>query len=299
MEKSNMLAIDKLCDAIKSKKNPTAVGLDTDISFLPKAMQEKCVDVEKAVPYIVKFNVDMIDALAPIVPAVKVQVAYYELLGPTGMLAFSETLKYAKKAGLITIADVKRNDIGSTAAAYSKAYLPNGAPFEADFITVNPYLGGDGIMPFVDDCKKYGKGLFVLCKTSNPGSGELQDKEYTSGGTLYQESAKLITKWGSELIGKNGYSSVAAVVGATHPAQAEQIRANHKGLFFLIPGYGAQGGSAKDIAGCFDKNGLGGIVNNSRGILTAHTKYEGMHYTDAAIKAATVMRDDLQTAIQL
>jgi len=294
-----MNAIDKLCNAIKKTKNPTAVGLDTDISFLPKDMQAKCTSPEAAAEQIIKFNFDLIDALCDIIPAVKVQVAYYELLGVAGMDAFAKTLKYANQKGLITIADVKRNDIGSTAAAYSKAYLPTGAPFESDFITVNPYLGGDGIMPFVEDCQKYGKGLFVLCKTSNPGSGELQDKEYKTGGTLYEESAKLITKWGETVVGESGYSAVAAVVGATHKEQAENIRKNHKGLFFLIPGYGAQGGSAQNIAGCFDENGLGGIVNNSRGILTAHTKYPTLTYAEAAKTAVIAMRDDLQTVVKL
>ena len=297
--KENMQAIDRLYNAIKTKNNPTAVGLDTSPEFLPEQMQAKIASFADAAGLITEFNVNLIDRLSPIIPAVKVQVAYYEMLGIEGMLAFRETLRYAKSKGLITIADVKRNDIGSTAGAYSKAYLPDGAAFEADFITVNPYLGVDGITPFLQDCAKYGKGIFVLCKTSNPASGELQDKKLCGGTTtLYQRVAKLISTWGKELTGSCGYSSVGAVVGATHPEQAAQIRKTHPGLFFLIPGYGAQGGGAKDIACCFDKNGMGGIVNNSRGILTAYKKYPKLNYADAAFEAALAMQKDLSTVKQ-
>ena len=214
---------------------------------------------------------------------------------------------YARENGLIAIADIKRNDIGSTAAAYSRAYigateLAGGVkvtPFESDFVTVNGYLGSDGVKPFVADCEKNDKGIFVLVKTSNPASGELQDKALGDKETLYDAMADLVDDWGKNLIGKYGYSSVGAVVGATHKEQAARIRAAHPHLFFLIPGYGAQGGKAEDLAVCF-KDGIGGIVNSSRGILCAYKKeqYAGLNYKDAALKAAIDMQKDLTRYIK-
>ena len=291
------MIIDKLIDAIAAKGgNPSVIGLDTCVDYLPEDVQAKCTNLSESAKYIRDFNFALIDTLAPVIPAVKVQVAYYEQYGVEGMAAFRDTLAYAKEKGIYTIADCKRNDIGSTAAAYARAYLEKGAPFEADFVTVNGYLGTDGVKPFVDLCAKNDKGIFVLVKTSNPASGELQDKKYENGKTLYDSMADLVDVWGSSLIGKYGYSSVGAVVGATHRAQAEDVRVKHPHLFFLIPGYGAQGGKAEMLRCCFDENGLGGIVNNSRGILCAWQKRGGTYY-DAARAACLDMQADLMSVL--
>lgn len=290
------MVIDRLIDAIAAKdNNPSVIGLDTCVAYLPEETQSKCTDLYESGKRITEFNFALIDTLKDVIPAVKVQVAYYEQYGVEGMAAFRDTLAYAKQAGLMTIADVKRNDIGSTAAAYAQGYLVKGAPFESDFITVNGYLGTDGVKPFADKCKENDKGIFVLVKTSNPTSGELQDRKYEDGRTLYDSMADLVDGWGSDLIGKYGYSSVGAVVGATHREQAEIIRAGHPHLFFLIPGYGAQGGKAEDLAVCF-RDGIGGIVNSSRGILCAYRKdkYAGLDYRQAALRAAIDMKEDIK-----
>ena len=295
------MIIDQLIDKIQLTNNPSVIGLDTCIDYLPQEMQEVCTTLEEAGKQITKFNFDLIDTLKDVVPAVKVQVAYYEMYGVEGMKAFRDTIAYARSNGLIVIADVKRNDIGSTAAAYSKGYigkckLVGGevTPYESDFITVNGDLGSDGLLPFVEDCKKYDKGLFALVKTSNPTSGELQDKIMDNGKTLYDNMATLVDGWGAELGGKYGYSSIGGVVGATHKEQAQAIRKAHPNMFFLIPGYGAQGGKAEDLAVCFE-NKMGGIVNSSRGILCAYRKpqYAGMDYKQAALAAAIDMKKDI------
>ena len=300
------MIIDKLIDAIKRTDNPSVVGLDTCLDYLPQDMLAKVESLDDAAEQIFEFNKNIIDNIFDIVPAVKVQVAYYEMYGYQGMKAFKQTIDYAKSKGMIVIADVKRNDIGSTAGCYSKAYLSGVevagkkiTAFDSDYITVNGYLGSDGILPFVKDCKENDKGLFILVKTSNPTSGELQDKKFENGNTLYEEMGDLVEKWGSELIGKYGYSSIGAVVGATHREQAEIIRKRNPHTFFLIPGYGAQGGKAEDLAVCF-VNGIGGIVNSSRGILCAYKKdkYQGMDYAKAARQASIDMREDLNSAIK-
>lgn len=301
------MIIDRLIDKIKLTDNPSVIGLDTCIDYLPDPMREKCVTLEECAKQISKFNFDLIDVLKDVIPAVKVQVAYYEMYGVAGMQAFADTVKYARENGLFVIADIKRNDIGSTASAYSKGYigktkLADGVevtPYESDFITVNGYLGSDGILPFVADCKQYDKGAFVLVKTSNPTSGELQDKTMDNGKTLYDNMATLVDGWGGELIGKYGYSSIGAVVGATHMEQAKLIRKAHPNTFFLIPGYGAQGGKAEDLAVCFE-GGIGGIVNSSRGILCAYKKdaYRGLDYKAAALKAAIDMQKDISKCIK-
>lgn len=300
------MIIDKLIDAIKRTDNPSVVGLDTCLDYLPQDMLAKVESLDDAAEQIFEFNKNIIDNIFDIVPAVKVQVAYYEMYGYQGMKAFKQTVDYAKSKGMIVIADVKRNDIGSTAGCYSKAYLSGVEvagkkiiAFDSDYITVNGYLGSDGILPFVKDCKENDKGLFILVKTSNPTSGELQDKKFENGNTLYEEMGDLVEKWGSELIGKYGYSNIGAVVGATHREQAEIIRKRNPHTFFLIPGYGAQGGKAEDLAVCF-VNGIGGIVNSSRGILCAYKKdkYQGMDYAKAARQASIDMREDLNSAIK-
>jgi len=295
--------------------NPSAIGLDTCLDYLPYEMTVGIKDVKDAAEAIFEFNKRIIDAVYDIAPAVKVQVAYYEMYGWRGMKAFADTLKYAKKKKMLTIADAKRNDIGSTAAAYSSAYLGQtpigGKPytgFESDFVTLNAYLGIDGIKPFLDDCKKFGKGVFILCKTSNPGSGQLQDLQVCHGDvchgdvvpdtkTIYETMGELVSEWGSELVGKKGYSAVGAVVGATHKAQAETLRKQMPHTFFLVPGYGAQGGKLDDLKVCFDKKGGGAIVNSSRAILCAYKteKYKGLAFDKAARQAAIDMRAEIRS----
>lgn len=297
---------DRLIERIAATGNPTAVGLDTAFDYLPEPMRAPCktlADVGKA---ITEFNLELIERLSPLVPAVKVQVAYYEMYGVEGMKAFEATLAAAKKKGLIVIADAKRNDIGSTAACYAKAYLSGvtaagltETPFDSDYITVNGYLGVDGIQPFTDACAATGKGIFVLAKTSNPSSGQLQNRTFESGETLFEAMGDLIEEWGKPSRGKYGYSSVGAVVGATHPAEAEALRKRLPHTFFLVPGYGAQGGTADGLKVCFDSSGKGAIVNNSRGILCAYTKekYKGMSFAGAAEAAVIDMQADLAKAI--
>ncbi len=294
---------DKLIEAIIAKQNPTAVGLDTSFSYLPDEMRVGVTDFKGVADAIITFNKKLIENIYDIVPAVKVQVAYYEAYGVEGMRAFYETVNYAKGKGLIVISDCKRNDIGSTAAQYAGAYLGetevNGASapaYPSDFLTVNGYLGTDGIAPFVDECKKHDKGIYVLVKTSNPSSGELQNLKLEDGRTVYECMGDMVEKWGEDTVGKYGYSAVGAVVGATHPAEAAILRKRLPHTFFLIPGYGAQGGNAEMLKSCFDQNGLGGIVNNSRGIICAYKKKGGTYY-DAARQACIEMKADLLSVL--
>jgi orotidine-5'-phosphate decarboxylase len=297
------MIIDKLIDEIRKKSNPTAVGLDTCAEYLPDELRVGIKDFKDAGAAIFEFNKNIIDAAAEFIPSVKLQAAYYEMYGGYGMEAYAKTQEYAKKCGLITIADVKRNDIASTAGAYSRAYLSCSdigiSAYDFDFITVNPYLGSDGIDPFLEDCKKRGRGLFILVKTSNKSSSELQNRVLDDGRTVYDLVGDFVGDWGRDFVGKYGYSSVGAVVGATQKEEAEKIRARHKHMFFLIPGYGAQGGSAKDISVSFDKNGLGAVVNNSRGIICAHKKFPELKYYGAAKKAVLMMKDDLAREIEI
>ena len=316
------MVIDLLIDKIRDMKNPSAIGLDTCLDYLPPEMTDGIMSANGAAKAVFEFNKRVIDAVCDIAPAVKVQAAYYEMYGWQGMKTFFETLRYAKSKGLIVIADVKRNDIGSTAAAYSAAYLGQAlinskafTGFDSDFVTLNAYLGIDGIKPFLDDCKKYGKGVFILCKTSNPGSGQLQDLYVCHGDTvmgtagddtkgqqpchhdrtLYETMGGLISEWGKELIGKNGYSAAGAVVGATHREQAQVLRKLMPHTFFLVPGYGAQGGKLDDLKVCFDREGGGAIVNSSRAILCAYKneRYKGLAFDKAARQAAADMKNEL------
>lgn len=298
--------VDKLIDSIIEMQNPTCVGLDTDFSYLPDEMRDGMATFEGVVEQIIEFNMNIIDKVCDIVPAVKVQVAYYEQYGFDGLRAFDCTVNYARGRGMHVIADCKRNDIGSTAKCYSTAYLGttdiNGkklTAFPADMLTVNGYLGTDGIAPFIEDIKKNDKGIFVLVKTSNPSSGELQNLKLESGEYLYERMGKLVSGWGKDSIGKYGYSDVGAVVGATHPEEAANLRKQLKNTFFLIPGYGAQGANAEMLKCCFDDRGLGGIVNNSRGIICAYKKpaYAGMGYAEAARAACIDMQKDLVSTI--
>ncbi len=298
--------IDKLIEKIIEMQNPTCVGLDTSFDYLPDELKNGVSDFEGAAEAICEFNMNIIDKIYDIVPSVKVQIAYYEMYGYAGLQAFEHTVNYARGRGMIVIADCKRNDIGSTAGCYSKAYLGetdvNGKKlraFKADMLTVNGYLGTDGIKPFVDDIKSRDKSIFVLVKTSNPSSGELQNLKLENGKFIYEQMGELVEKWGEETVGKYGYSDVGAVVGATHPEEAARLREQLKHTFFLIPGYGAQGGSAEMLKVCFDKNGLGGVVNSSRGILCAYKNelYDGLNYADAARAACVDMQKDLSSVI--
>ena len=294
---------DKLIDGIIAMQNPTCVGLDTLFDYLPDEMKSGAKTFDDVAERVLEFNKKIIDNVYDIVPSVKVQIAYYEMYGTAGMKAYYETLKYAAAKGLVVIADAKRNDIGSTASCYAKAFLGETQvnentlqAFPSDYVTVNGYLGSDGILPFVEQCEKNDKGIFVLVKTSNPSGAEIQNMVLENGGPMYEYVGGLVEKWGESTIGKYGYSAVGAVVGATHPTEAARLRETMNHTFFLIPGYGAQGGNAEMLKSCFGKNGLGGVVNNSRGILCAYKKNGGTYY-DAARAACVAMQKDLSSVI--
>ena len=294
---------DRLIEKIVEMQNPTCVGLDTLFDYLPDEMRAGATTFEAVAERVFDFNKKIIDTVRDIVPSVKVQIAYYEMYGVAGMKAYEETLKYATEKDLVVIADAKRNDIGSTASCYAKTFLGETAvndkkfrAFPSDYVTVNGYLGTDGIAPFVEECAKNDKGIFVLVKTSNPSSGELQNLVLENGKTVYEYMGGLVEKWGESTIGKYGYSAVGAVVGATHPTEAARLREILPHTFFLIPGYGAQGGNAEMLKSCFGANGLGGVVNNSRGVLCAYKKLGGTYY-EAARAACVAMQKDLSDTI--
>lgn len=297
------MRIDDLIIKIKETKCPVCLGLDTAYEYLPKGFLKSGSGsaFKKAADGILKFNKDIIDATYNLIPSVKIQVAYYEKYGVPGMQTFFDTIEYAKKKGLIVIADIKRNDIGATAGAYANAYIDGVnidgeevIAFDADFITVNAYLGIDGIKPFIDACKKTGKGIFCLVKTSNPSSGEFQDL-IINGKHIYELVGEKVSEWGQDLVGEYGFSSVGAVVGATYPQQAAKLREMMPKSFFLIPGYGAQGASADDIVNSFNADGLGGVINSSRAILLAYKneKYAGLDFDEAAKQAVLDMKKDI------
>ena len=304
-------SIDILIDKIKEKNNPTVMGLDPRYDMIPECIRNKYAEnLSGACDAILEFNRALIDATYDIVPAVKPQIAFYEMFGLEGLRAFNETCKYAKSKGMLVIADIKRGDIGTTAQGYSNAFIgktPIGALeysiYDVDFVTLNPYMGIDSIKPFIDDCRKYQKGMFVLVKTSNKSSGDLQDLKLENGKTIYETVADLVNEWGKDSIGEYGYSDVSAVVGATYPKQIEELRSIMPAGFFLIPGYGAQGGKAEEIALGFDKNGLGGIVNASRSLMCAYKsdrwkdKYTEEQFAEATRAEAIRMRDELNSAI--
>ena len=304
-------AIDELINKIMQMNNPTVIGLDPRYDILPEYIRKKYPQtVEGACKGFLEFNKTLIEATYDIIPAVKPQIAFYEMFGIEGMKVFDETCKYAKSKGMIVIADMKRGDIGTTAQAYSNAAIGrtpigeiNHSIFDVEFVTVNPYLGTDGVKPFIDDCEKYGKGIFVLVKTSNKSSGELQDIKTEDGEELYKKVAKLVNEWGKNLVGEHGYSSISAVVGATYPKQLAELRQMMPHSYFLIPGYGAQGAKAEDIALGFDKKGLGGIINASRSLMCAYKsekwkeKYTEEQYAEATRAEAIRMRDELNEAI--
>lgn len=298
------MIFDVLSDEIRRKRNPSCIGLDTSLRCLPPGFQRRFdIDtMEGAAEAILAYNKELIDALEYIAPAVKVQVAYYEMYGVPGMRAFLNTLRYAKRAGFVVIADAKRNDISSTAEAYAKAFLGSvelgnsSMPvFDADILTVNPYLGTDGIAPFLNENPK--KGIFALVKTSNPSSSELQDLKLEDGRTVYEAVGDLVIRWGQGTAAFNGWNRVGAVVGATYPAQGEALRRRMPNTFFLLPGYGAQGARGADIAAMFDAKGGGAVVNSSRAILCAWEK-EASDFKTAACAAAVKMRDDINASLK-
>ena len=304
--------MDRLIDKIKQTNNPTVMGLDPRYEILPECIKEKYEEnLEGASKAILEFNKALIDATYDIIPAIKPQIAFYEMYGLPGMKAFEETCKYAREKEMFVIADIKRGDIGTTAQAYSNAFLGKTkignieqSIYDVDFVTLNPYMGTDSIRPFIEDCKKYNKGAFVLVKTSNQSSGELQDLKLESREEVYVKVAKLVEKWGNDLIGEYGYSSISAVVGATYPKQLQKLRNIAQHTFFLIPGYGAQGGKAEDIALGFDKDKVGGIVNSSRGLMCAYKsdlwkdKYVEKDFAKATRAEAIRMRNELNTAMK-
>lgn len=307
------MSFDRLIDGIIKTKNPTVAGLDPKLDYVPSYIKEEAYSkygktLEGAANALLSFNKALIDALCDIVPAVKPQAAYYEIYGWQGVKTLCETIAYAKQKGMFVITDGKRNDIGTTMQAYATAHLGTTMvegealeAFGADALTVNGYLGIDGINPLLNICAENDKGIFVLVKTSNPSSGELQDQELESGETVYSAMGRMCEEWGAELRGKNGYSAVGSVVGATYPKQLEELRKALPHTFFLVPGYGAQGGGAKDVAPAFDKDGLGAIINSSRGIMCAYKK-EGCDEKDfaaAARREAIRMRDEIASFISI
>lgn len=312
--------INKLVNEIKKKNAPVVVGLDPTMAMIPEFIQKKAFSMygetlEGAAEAIWEFNKAIVDATYDLIPAVKPQIAMYEAFGVPGILAFKNTVDYCKEKGLVVIGDVKRGDIGSTSAAYAQGHLGKVSVgsksyygFDEDFATVNPYLGTDGIKPFVDVCKEEKKGIFVLVKTSNPSSGEFQDRlisETTEGGKtrpLYEIVGEMVDKWGSECMG-DSYSYVGAVVGATYPEMGKILRKIMPKAYILVPGYGAQGGKASDLAPYFNEDGLGAIVNSSRGIIAAwkndryKEKYSPENFAAASRRAVEDMIEDLRNNI--
>lgn len=286
--------ISKLISKIQEKNAAVCIGLDPMLGFIPEFIKEEAFEtkgesLEAVAEAIFTFNKAIVDECFDLVPAVKPQIAMYEQFGIAGLIAYEKTITYCQEKGLLVIGDAKRGDIGSTSAAYATAHLGKiqvGSkvfePFHSDFLTVNPYMGSDSINPFVDECIKNDKGLFVLVKTSNPSSGEFQDR-LVDGLPLYEQVAKKVLEWGERTM-DGTYSNVGAVVGATYPQMSELLRKLMPNTYFLVPGYGAQGATAKDLRPCFDKNGLGAIVNSSRGIIAAYKqeKYKDFSEKDFA-----------------
>lgn len=300
--------INKLVANIKKTGAPIVVGLDPMLSYVPEQVQKKAFaeygeTLEGAAEAIWQYNKGIVDAVYDLIPAVKPQVAMYEQFGIPGMIAFKKTVDYCKEKGLVVIGDIKRGDIGSTSTAYAVGHLGKvtvGSKqyygFDEDFVTVNPYLGSDGVNPFIDVCKEEKKGIFVLVKTSNPSSGEFQDR-LIDGRPLYEYVGEKVNEWGSQCMGDT-YSYVGCVVGATYPEMGKILRKIMPKAYILVPGYGAQGGKASDLAPYFNKDGLGAIVNSSRGIICAYkqdkyAKFGADHYAEASRQAVIDMIEDI------
>ena len=290
------MQIDNLIQRIRDKRNPTALGLDTRLDYIPEEFARPFLK-KSAGEAVFAFNVALLEALGDIVPCVKIQIAYYEVMGAGGMECVSRTIAAARQLGYVIIVDAKRGDIGATAKAYAAAYLRGDSPFRADFLTVNPYFGTDGMEPFIADCEIYGTGLFVLVKTSNPSGREFQDIVTKDGLYLYEVVGERVSEWGAELIGDEGYSSVGAVIGATYPEQGEALRARMPRTYFLLPGYGVQGATAEGLAPCFDERGEGAVVAASRSIICAYKKTGETDFAQAARNEAIRMRDELRSVL--
>lgn len=308
--------IDKLIESIRQKNNPSVVGLDPRIDMIPEQIKTKYFKEHGkttvgAAYAVFEFNKMIIDAIYDLVPAVKPQMAFYEAFGQEGIKCLVKTIDYAKSRNLLVICDGKRNDIGTTAKAYSDAYLGEtsidgeiSCGFSCDALTINPYLGYDGILPFSENCAAHRKGVFVLVKTSNKSSGEIQDLETKDGRRIFEIVAEKVSEWGKDMLGVNGYSSVGAVVGATYPEQAKILRKIMKNAYILVPGYGAQGGDAEGAVNCFNNDGLGAIVNASRSIIFAYKQerhkslYGESGFAEAARTEAIRMRNDINGALE-
>ena len=305
--------INQLVSKIQKTGAPIVVGLDPMMKFVPEHIQKKAFSeygetLEGAAEAIWQYNKGIVDAVYDLIPAVKPQIAMYEQFGIPGLQAFKKTVDYCKEKGLVVIGDIKRGDIGSTSTAYAVGHLGKVqvgsnqfSGFDEDFVTVNPYLGSDGVKPFIDVCKEEKKGIFVLVKTSNPSSGEFQDR-LIDGKPLYELVGAMVDQWGSEVMGDT-YSYVGAVVGATYPEMGKVLREIMPKAYILVPGYGAQGGKGKDLVHFFNKDGLGAIVNSSRGIIAAYQqdaykeKYSPENYADASRAAVLAMKEDIASAL--
>ncbi|MDE6635898.1 MAG: orotidine-5'-phosphate decarboxylase [Lachnospiraceae bacterium] len=304
--------INTLVEKIKKTEAPIVVGLDPMLGYIPEhiltaAYEEYGKNPDGAAEAVWQYNKGIVDAVCDLVPAVKPQIAMYEQFGIPGLIAFKKTVDYCKEKGLVVIGDIKRGDIGSTSAAYAAGHIGKVEiggnyfrGFDEDFITVNPYLGTDGIKPFADVCKEEKKGMFILVKTSNPSSGEFQDR-LIDGKPLYEHVASKVAEWGQDIMGDD-YSYIGAVVGATYPEMGKVIREIMPHAYILVPGYGAQGGQGKDLVHFFNKDGLGAIVNSSRGIIAAYrqdkySKFGPEGYADASRQAVIDMKEDLKQAV--
>ena len=300
--------INKLVAEIKKKDAPVVVGLDPMLGYVPEHLTKKAFEefgetLEGAAEAIWQYNKGIVDAVYDLIPAVKPQIAMYEQFAIPGMVAFKKTVDYCKEKGLVVIGDIKRGDIGSTSTAYAVGHLGKVAVgskqyygFDEDFVTVNPYLGSDGVNPFIEVCKEEKKGIFVLVKTSNPSSGEFQDR-LIDGRPLYELVGEKVAEWGSQCMGDD-YSYVGCVVGATYPEMGKILRKIMPKTYILVPGYGAQGGKASDLAPYFNKDGLGAIVNSSRGIICAYkqekyAKFGAENYAEASRQAVIDMIRDI------
>ena len=305
--------INQLVANIKKTGAPIVVGLDPMLNYIPEQVQKKAFaeygeTLEGAAEAIWQFNKEIVDKTYDLIPAVKPQIAMYEQFGLPGLAAFKKTVDYCKEKGLVVIGDIKRGDIGSTSAAYAVGHIgkvkvgsKTYAPFDEDFVTMNPYLGSDGVNPFLDVCKEEKKGIFVLVKTSNPSSGEFQDQKI-DGRPLYELVGEKVAAWGSEVMGDE-YSYVGAVVGATYPEMGKVLRKVMPKAYILVPGYGAQGGKGKDLVHFFNEDGLGAIVNSSRGIIAAYkqeqyAKFGAENFGDASRAAVETMIADIKGALE-
>ena len=305
--------INQLVANIKKTGAPIVVGLDPMLNYIPEQVQQKAFaeygeTLEGAAEAIWQFNKEIVDKTYDLIPAVKPQIAMYEQFGLPGLAAFKKTVDYCKEKGLVVIGDIKRGDIGSTSAAYAVGHIgkvkvgsKTYAPFDEDFVTVNPYIGSDGVNPFLDVCKEEKKGIFVLVKTSNPSSGEFQDQKI-DGRPLYELVGEKVAAWGSEVMGDE-YSYVGAVVGATYPEMGKVLRKVMPKAYILVPGYGAQGGKGKDLVHFFNEDGLGAIVNSSRGIIAAYkqeqyAKFGAENFGDASRAAVETMVADIKGALE-